>query len=244
MEETCKPCTTEDLEEILEEIWTTLELQGETPAAGSRVPPAAVPMGERMEKLVAGGLARRTDRDLILTEEGFQRARNIIRSHRLAERLLHDVLNLHSEEMERSACRYEHMLGSEAADSICILLGHPRTCPHGKPIPPGECCECCETMLRPLVVPLTELEPGETAKVAYIGTRDNARLSYLTSLGVMTGRPVELVQRRPSYIVKIDESTVAFDEAIAREIFVRPAHRVRRAAKGGGWRMRWRNGRG
>ncbi len=136
---------------------------------------------------------------MILTEEGFRKAKEIIRSHRLAERLLHDVLNLQSEEMERSACRYEHMLGTEAADSVCILLGHPRTCPHGKAIPPGECCEAGETTLRPLVVPLTELDSGETATVAYVGTRDNARLSYLTSLGVMTGRPVQLLQRQPSY---------------------------------------------
>jgi DtxR family Mn-dependent transcriptional regulator len=146
--------------------------------------------------------------------------------------------------MERSACRYEHMLGTEAADSVCILLGHPRTCPHGRAIPPGDCCEAGETTLRPLVVPLTELDSGETATVAYVGTRDNARLSYLTSLGVMTGRPVQLLQRQPSYIVKIDETTVAFDDAIAREIFVRPAHRKRPAPKGGGRRFRWRSGRG
>lgn len=240
MEENCRPCTREDLEEILEEIWTTLELQGEVPAPGSRVPPALTAQAER---LVEEGLAREGATELVLTDPGFRKAKEIIRSHRLAERLLHDVLNLHSEEMEHSACRYEHMMGSEAADSICILLGHPRTCPHGKAIPPGDCCEAGETTLRPLVVPLTELEPGETAAVAYIGTRDNARLAYLTSLGVMTGRPVELVQKRPSYIVKIDESTVAFDEAIAREIFVRPAHRKRQAAKGDGRRFRWRSGR-
>ncbi len=240
MEENCRPCTREDLEEILEEIWTTLELQGEVPAPNSRVPPALTAQAER---LVEEGLVWEGGTELVLTEPGFRKAKEIIRSHRLAERLLHDVLNLHSEEMEHSACRYEHMMGSEAADSICILLGHPRTCPHGKAIPPGDCCEAGETTLRPLVVPLTELEPGETAAVAYIGTRDNARLAYLTSLGVMTGRPVELVQKRPSYIVKIDESTVAFDEAIAREIFVRPAHRKRQAAKGDGRRFRWRSGR-
>jgi DtxR family Mn-dependent transcriptional regulator len=241
MEEICRPCTREDLEEILEEIWTTLELQGDVPAPGSRVPPA---LSAQAERLVEEGLARPGGTELVLTEPGFRKAKEIIRSHRLAERLLHDVLNLHSEEMEHSACRYEHMMGSEAADSICILLGHPRTCPHGKAIPPGDCCEAGETTLRPLVVPLTELEPGETAAVAYIGTRDNARLAYLTSLGVMTGRPVQLIQRRPSYIVKIDESTVAFDEAIAREVFVRPAHRKRQAAKGDGRRFRWRSGRG
>ena len=241
MDEICRPCTREDLDEILEEIWTTLELQGETPSAGARIPATLTVQAER---LVEDGLARQAGKELVLTEPGFQKAKEIIRSHRLAERLLHDVLNLQSEEMEHSACRYEHMMGSEAADSICILLGHPRTCPHGKMIPPGDCCEAGETMLRPLVVPLTELEPGEAATVAYVGTRDNARLAYLTSMGVMTGRPVQLIQRRPSYIVKIDESSVAFDEAIAREIFVRPVHRKRREKGGGPFRFRWRNGRG
>ena len=240
MEEICRPCAGEELEEILEEIWTTLELQGEIPAAGSRIPPAAVSDGEWLDRLVSEGLARLQEKDVVLAEKGFLMAKDIIRSHRLAERLLHDVLNLQSEEMERSACRYEHMLGSEAADSICILLGHPRTCPHGKYIPPGECCDAGETSLRPLVVPLTELDSGEDATVAYVGTRDNARLSYLTSLGVMTGRPLQLVQRHPSYIVKIDETTVAFDDAIAREIFVRPVHRKRKEAKSRRWRFRWR----
>lgn len=242
MEESCKPCTGEDLEEILEEIWTTMEQRNETPAAGARVTAAGISDDHR-KRLVSEGLVLHSDRDLVLTEEGFLKARDVIRSHRLAERLLHDVLNLNSEEMERSACRFEHMLGNDAADSVCILLGHPRSCPHGRPIPPGDCCAAGETMLRPLVVPLTELDTGETATVAYVGTRDNARLSYLTSLGVMTGRPLELVQRRPSYIVKIDESTVAFDDAIAREIFVRPVHRKKREARGWRRRFRWRDGR-
>jgi DtxR family Mn-dependent transcriptional regulator len=237
MEEICRPCTNEEVEEILEQIWTDLEMRGETPAGGSPVSPDERKGERRLELLVVEGYARREDGVHVLTEEGFRKAREIIRSHRLAERLLHDVLNLHSEEMERSACRFEHMLGSEAADSICILLGHPRTCPHGKVIPPGDCCESGETLLRPLVVPLTELDPGENAVVAYIGTRDNARLAYLTSLGVMTGRPVQLVQKRPSNIVKLDESTVAIDEAVAREIFVRPAHRKRQAAKSGWFRF-------
>jgi len=240
MEEICKPCRGEDLDEILEEIWTTLELQGQIPGDGSRIPPD---LAGQAARLVEDGLVRQGTEGLVLTAQGYQKAKEIIRSHRLAERLLHDVLNLQSEEMEHSACRYEHMMGSEATDSICILLGHPRTCPHGKSIPPGDCCEAGETTLRPLVVPLTELDAGEEATVAYIGTRDNTRLSYLTSLGVMTGRPLELVQRRPSYIVKIDESTVAFDDAIAREIFVRPVHRKKRETPGRGRRFRWRNGR-
>src|SRR6266568_6463981 len=76
-----------------------------------------------------------------LTSRGRQRAADIIRRHRLAERLFTDSLALESEsEIEQQACKFEHILSTEATDKICTFLGHPRTCPHGAPIPPGQCC--------------------------------------------------------------------------------------------------------
>jgi putative ABC transport system ATP-binding protein len=77
-----------------------------------------------------------------LTPRGRRRAGSIIRRHRLAERLFTDSLALDSEsEIEQQACKFEHILSPEATDKICTFLGHPRTCPHGAPIPPGPCCE-------------------------------------------------------------------------------------------------------
>jgi putative ABC transport system ATP-binding protein len=77
-----------------------------------------------------------------LTPRGRSRAADIIRRHRLAERLFTDSLALDSEsEIEQQACKFEHILSTEATDKICSFLGHPRTCPHGAPIPPGPCCE-------------------------------------------------------------------------------------------------------
>jgi putative ABC transport system ATP-binding protein len=76
-----------------------------------------------------------------LTERGRERAGSIIRRHRLAERLFTDSLAMDSEsEIEQQACKFEHILSPEATDKICAFLGHPRTCPHGAPIPPGPCC--------------------------------------------------------------------------------------------------------
>jgi putative ABC transport system ATP-binding protein len=76
-----------------------------------------------------------------LTARGRQRAADIIRRHRLAERLFTDSLALDSEsEIEQQACKFEHILSREATDKICSFLGHPRTCPHGALIPPGPCC--------------------------------------------------------------------------------------------------------
>ena len=75
------------------------------------------------------------------TDRGRQRAADIIRRHRLAERLFTETLKIQNEaEIEQQACKFEHILSPEATDKICTFLGHPRTCPHGAPIPRGVCC--------------------------------------------------------------------------------------------------------
>jgi putative ABC transport system ATP-binding protein len=76
-----------------------------------------------------------------LTPRGREKAGSIIRRHRLAERLFTDSLAMDSEtEIEQQACKFEHILSPGATDKICSFLGHPKTCPHGAPIPPGPCC--------------------------------------------------------------------------------------------------------
>ena len=77
------------------------------------------------------GLIEITGEALRLTEAGRTRARDVVRRHRLAERLFCDLLDVDHEECESSACKLEHILSPEATNSICILLGHPTTCPHG-----------------------------------------------------------------------------------------------------------------
>lgn len=81
------------------------------------------------------------ERMIVFTEKGRKRAEDVIRRHRLAELLFTETFHVHDErEVAEQACRFEHILSPEATDSICSFLGHPRTCPHGSPIPAGECC--------------------------------------------------------------------------------------------------------
>jgi putative ABC transport system ATP-binding protein len=81
------------------------------------------------------------DEVVVFTERGRQRAEDVIRRHRLAERLFIQTFKVHDEhEVEDQACKFEHILSPEATDSICTFLGHPRTCPHGSQIPLGPCC--------------------------------------------------------------------------------------------------------
>jgi putative ABC transport system ATP-binding protein len=95
------------------------------------------------EKVWAQGEPPVGDGDLVVefTEKGRQRAADVIRRHRLAERLFTETLRIENEsEIEQQACKFEHILSPEATDKICAFLGHPRTCPHGSPIPAGDCC--------------------------------------------------------------------------------------------------------
>ena len=91
-----------------------------------------------------------------LTDAGFRQAEKIVRQHRLAKRLLIDVLNISPAKVEEVACEFEHMVAEEVTDGICTLLGHPRTCPAGAPIPEGPCCRSAAGSTEAAVVPLTE----------------------------------------------------------------------------------------
>jgi len=82
-----------------------------------------------------------TNGEVRLTESGARRARDVVRRHRLAERLFTDTFAIEDSEAQQQACRFEHIITPELDQRICSFLGHPKTCPHGNPIPPGPCCE-------------------------------------------------------------------------------------------------------
>ncbi len=80
------------------------------------------------------------DGEVRLTDRGEGRARSVIRRHRLAERLFTDTFAFGDSEAHSQACKFEHIISPELDQKICTFLGHPKTCPHGNPIPPGACC--------------------------------------------------------------------------------------------------------
>jgi DtxR family Mn-dependent transcriptional regulator len=191
----------------------------------------AAEIDQALEEAGRAGLVSVDGEALALTEAGEELARNVVRRHRLAERLFSDVLDVGQEEAEVSACRIEHLLSPDATDSVCILLGHPTTCPHGRTIPPGHCCHHRMEEARPLVIPATHLRPEEEATVAYLSSEGQERLSRMASLGVFPGSRVQLIQRHPTYMLRFGETTLALDEEIVREIYVRRSVTAARPAK-------------
>ncbi len=212
------------VEEILETIFTERELGRDDPqsilshAAGDHAPDKARSDFRELESL---GLVRLRGEHVSLTEEGERRARGVVRRHRLAERLFRDLLDLSEGAMESQACEFEHILSAEATDSVCTLLGHPPTCPHGKPIPPGECCGTFQRSVRPLVTGLAHLELGAAGRIVFIAPRFHDRMDRLAALGVIPGSEVRLRQRAPSFVVEVGETTIAIDPEIAGEIYVK-----------------------
>jgi len=75
------------------------------------------------------------DRHLVLTDEGRRRAVHVMRKHRLAERLLHDVIGLEWEYVHDEACRWEHVMSEQVERRIVSILDHPTESPYGTPIP-------------------------------------------------------------------------------------------------------------
>jgi DtxR family Mn-dependent transcriptional regulator len=158
------------------------------------------------------------DNDKItLTKKGEDYARQLIRAHRLAERLLHDVLG---GDYESGACEFEHTVTPELVDSICILLGHPRACPHGMPIPQGQCCMHSSRTAQSSVIPLVELAVGQSARVAYINCKSDQQLHKIDGLCIRPGAVVTLHQRYPTYVIECEGSNIAMDEEIVSNICV------------------------
>lgn len=175
--------------------------------------------------LAALGLARLDGDRVLLTEEGERRARGVVRRHRLAERLFRDLLDLSEKATESQACEFEHILSPEATDSVCTLLGHPPTCPHGKSIPPGNCCSAAHRSVQSLVTGLPHFPIGETGRIVFITPRYHDRMDRLAALGVVPGCEVRLHQRAPAYVLELGETTVAIDPEIAGEIFLKRVER-------------------
>jgi DtxR family transcriptional regulator, Mn-dependent transcriptional regulator len=218
--------TTRRGEEILETVFTEREVGRDDAAsvlAAASPEHAPDPARADLDRLAADGLVRLHGAKVLLTDSGEKRARDVVRRHRLTERLFKDLLALGERTMESQACEFEHILSPEATDSVCTLLGHPPTCPHGKPIPPGACCGTFQKTLRPLVTGLPAFELGAAARIVFIAPKFHDRMDRLAALGVIPGSTIRLHQRSPSFVIEIGETTIALDPEIAGEIYVKPA---------------------
>lgn len=174
-----------------------------------------------LDYLLEKGFLKREAGKVILSPEAEKKARDIIRRQRLAERLLVDVLDINKGSIDSLACEFEHIISPEVERSICILLGHPKLCPHGLPIPEGDCCRKRQDFYHSIVCPLSKLRPSEEGKIAYMLTSAHGQMHKLFSLGLVPNARIKVHQTFPAFVISLDNQQLALDSALAENIYVK-----------------------
>lgn len=158
-------------------------------------------------------------RGVKLTSRGRMIAIQVLRKHRLAERLLVDILRVEWEKAHDLACRLEHGLTEEVVKSLEKALKNPKTCPHGNPIPTE-----CGALIEEEAVPLTDLDVGSEGTIARIVEENEDLLRYLSGLGAFPGVFVRVLGKNPldgSLTIMVGENLNVLSSKIASVIRIR-----------------------
>ncbi|HLW99885.1 MAG TPA: ATP-binding cassette domain-containing protein [Candidatus Acidoferrales bacterium] len=137
----------EHFDHLLEQIWVCGEEGMAANLKSVRAPQEADPV-RMLGRMADLKLIELADGEVRFTKRGEQRAKDVVRRHRLAERLFTDTFSVADPEAHSDACKFEHIISPELDHRICTFLNHPRTCPHGNPIPPGDCCPRDEAVVQ------------------------------------------------------------------------------------------------
>ncbi len=186
-----------------------------------RLDKAAPSVSEMLDRLESDDLIARSSRQITMTPKGAALAAGVVRKHRLAERLLVDVIGLDWDKAHIEAGRWEHVISDDVEERLVALLGNPATCPHGNPIP-GAASPV------PRQKPLDETVPGERIRLERITEsieHESASLSYLGDHGLRPGTTAVIQSRAPdgTLILVVGESTIALGPAMTARLFVASA---------------------
>jgi DtxR family transcriptional regulator, Mn-dependent transcriptional regulator len=210
------------LEEYLEAIHE-LEEEGTVviqARLAERLGHSAPSVSEMIRRLRADGYVDVTGRAVELTAKGRTRAESVVRKHRLAERLLTDVIGLPWHKSHMEACRWEHVISDEVEERLVVLLGNPTTCPHGNPIP-GTAVADYEADL----APLAHAKPGDLVSLRRVTEQveiDIDALTYLSDHGFVPGVDARVSARAPDGTLTLDlgGGTIALGPALAGQLYV------------------------
>jgi len=212
------------VEEYLESIGTLEEW--ESPVSTSsiaqalEVSPASV--SEMLRRLSKKGVVEYIPYGgATLTKRGRRHFLKLTRRHRLWEVFLNRYLGIGWEDVYQPACSLEHATSDLIAEKLAEFLDNPEVCPHGNPIPRSN-------LERPEVsgIPLADLEAGRMAEVARVISEGNVEfLHYLSSLGLIPGAKVKVLEKAPfdgTLTIEVNNSTKAIGRAAASLIMVEP----------------------
>jgi DtxR family Mn-dependent transcriptional regulator len=178
--------------------------------------------GEMLKRLEADGLVERGEhKEAILTERGRARAEQVVRKHRIIERLLTDFMGYTAAEAHVHADELGGTFSDDMIERTWERLGRPDRCPHGWPIE----IEFEQSENRELE-PLSALAPGASATIVRLAEHDGDLLHWFYDEGLVPGASIELRAAEPAagqFRVTVNGGEKTIGEKAAAGLFVRPA---------------------
>lgn len=153
--------------------------------------------------------------DITLSAEGNRRAHALVRRHRLAERLLSDILKMPLDQVHDEACHLEHGVSPELEAHLAQALGSPRSCPHGHPIDAAEDDRTRSLAQAPL---------GRQLTIARLDDESPRVVRYLSERGLLPGAQVTLRKRESLgdvLVVEVGDAAHSLSASLARNIRVK-----------------------
>jgi len=166
-------------------------------------------------------IIHRPYRGVTLTLKGRRIALNIIRKHRVSERFLTDIVKMDWSDVHDAACRLEHAMTEDVINPLEEVLGNPKTCPHGNPIPTKN-GKISEEESHPLI----EMKEGTKSFILKVVNEEPNLLRYLQKIDVVPGKRVEVLKKAPFeglLTIKIDGKKKALSRIIASRVWVKKA---------------------
>ena len=203
----------ETIHELVEEGTTVIQAR-----LAERLGHSAPAVSEMVRRLREAGYIEVAGRSLLLTATGLGVAESVVRKHRLAERLLTDIIGLPWEKAHLEAGRWEHVISDEVEERLIVLLGNPATCPHGNPIPGlGK--------PRDDLTALDEATTGQRLRLERISEAvefDDSALIYLDQHGFRPGVAAAVRDRVPdgTLVLDVDGRVVAIGPSLGKQLFV------------------------
>ncbi|BCU69165.1 metal-dependent transcriptional regulator [Stygiolobus caldivivus] len=206
----------EPLENYLKEIYELEEMKGYARVSELitifQISPGTISKAlNRLEKL---GLITKKDKKIHLSEEGKKIAERLIKSHRLSERLLTDILGLDWIRAHQIAHRLEHVWPDDVLEKLDLVLNRPKTCPHGHPIPGREAVKG---------EPLLSTQVGEEIEVIMIVKEEEWILAKASEIGLYPGNRFRVVEKKDSGDIVIEDKNgkrFEIPKVIAEQVLV------------------------
>ena len=227
------PAQGHSVDEYLETIYFLAFPIGEYAPSTSRTPPLAARVaemlgvsrasaGEMLKRMEREGLIRRGEhKEALLTKPGRARAEQVVRKHRLIERLLTDFMGYTAAEAHVHADELGESFSDDMIDRVAAKLGNPERCPHGWPVDPG-----FEQAENEELKSLAELEEGAQATIVRLAEHDGDLLHWFYDRGLEPGRSLQMQSADSaagSFRVRLDGREETLSEKAAAGLFVRPS---------------------